>query len=197
VIDDLITTGESKIETAEAFEAAGLVVKDFVVFIDRSLKAKEVLGSRGYRLHSLVNLEEILTTLLSHGKITAQQAEQARTFTRNLEAGNTDTRVKNPFADKLTELMYRKQTNLILSLDATNKADFFRILEATASEIAMVKVHVDILEDFDPTFPSASPPWQRRKISTSCQIESSPISGTLPACSTVAGSTGSPIGPTR
>jgi hypothetical protein len=30
---------------------------------------------------------------------------------------------------------------------------FFRILEATASEIAMVKVHVDILEDFDPTFP--------------------------------------------
>lgn len=153
VIDDLITTGESKIETAEAFEAAGLVVKDFVVFIDRSLKAKEVLGARGYRLHSLVNLEEILTTLLSHGKLTAHQAEQARTFTRNLEAGNTDTRVKNPFADKLIELMYRKQTNLILSLDATNKADFFRILEATASEIAMVKVHVDILEDFDPTFP--------------------------------------------
>ncbi|MFQ3621015.1 MAG: orotidine-5'-phosphate decarboxylase [Spirochaetales bacterium] len=153
VIDDLITTGESKIETAEAFESAGLVVKDFVVFIDRSLRAKEVLAARGYRLHSLVNLEEILSTLVTHGRITPQQAEHARTFTRNLEASSTGQRVNNPFAEKLTELMHRKRTNLILSLDATNKKDFFRILEATASEIAMVKVHVDILEDFDPTFP--------------------------------------------
>jgi orotidine 5'-phosphate decarboxylase subfamily 1/orotate phosphoribosyltransferase len=153
VIDDVITTGESKIETAESFEAAGLKVQDFVVFIDRSLRAREVLAGRGYRLHSLLNLEDILSTLQKEGKVSPHQAEQARIFTRNLESACSNLPVQNPFADKLTELMYRKRTNLILSLDATTKSDFFRILEATASEIAMVKVHVDILEDFDPTFP--------------------------------------------
>ncbi|MBL7108605.1 MAG: orotate phosphoribosyltransferase, partial [Candidatus Cloacimonetes bacterium] len=35
VIDDLITTGASKIETAEKYEKEGVVVKDFMVVIDR------------------------------------------------------------------------------------------------------------------------------------------------------------------
>ncbi len=153
VIDDLITTGESKIEIAEAFEAAGLTVSDFVVFIDRSLCAADDLAARGYKLHSLVNLEDILKILEGEGRIAAVQAEQARMFTRNLAASCADTGVDNAFASKLAALMERKKTNLILSLDATNRRDFFRLLEAAASEIAMVKVHVDILEDFDPSFP--------------------------------------------
>lgn len=153
VIDDLITTGESKIEIAESFEAAGLVIKDFVVFIDRSLRASEDLAERGYKLHSLVNLTEILRTLESEDLITPTQVGQALSFTQSLEAGRVERGVENSFATKLSALMERKKTNLILSLDATNRRDFFRLLEAAASEIAMVKVHVDILEDFDPSFP--------------------------------------------
>jgi orotidine 5'-phosphate decarboxylase subfamily 1/orotate phosphoribosyltransferase len=152
VIDDLITTGERNIEIAEAFEAAGLVVKDFAVFIDRSLHAEQDLAERGYRLHSIVDLDGILTTLNNAGRIGRAEVEQVKAFTRSLEVGCSDKAVENPFARKLSALMERKRTNLILSLDATNRHDFFNILEAAASEIAMVKVHVDILEDFDPSF---------------------------------------------
>ena len=152
VVDDLITTGESKIEIAESFEAAGLKIKDFVVFIDRSLRGTEDLASRGYKLHSLVNLDTILTTLEKEGKIKQDQVDQARSFTRNLDAGSQDRGVENPFSKKLSALMERKKTNLILSLDATKQADFFRLLEAAADEIAMVKVHIDIIEDFDQSF---------------------------------------------
>jgi uridine monophosphate synthetase len=154
VIDDLVTTGESKIETAECFEAAGLVVKDFVVFIDRSLHAAEDMERRGYKLHSLVTLEEILETLQAENRVTASDAADALNFTKSLDEENSLERcIDNPFARKLSALMERKKTNLILSLDATTRRDFFRLLEAAASEIAMVKVHVDILEDFDPSFP--------------------------------------------
>jgi uridine monophosphate synthetase len=154
VIDDLVTTGESKIETAECFEAAGLIVKDFVVFIDRSLHAGQDMAQKGYKLHSLVTLEEILKTLESEKRIRSSDVSDALNFTKSLDAENSLERcIENPFAMKLSSLMERKKTNLTLSLDATNSKDFFRLLEATASEIAMVKVHVDILEDFDPSFP--------------------------------------------
>ncbi|MCL1818777.1 MAG: orotate phosphoribosyltransferase, partial [Spirochaetaceae bacterium] len=154
VIDDLVTTGESKIETAECFEAAGLVVKDFVVFIDRSLHAAEDMAGMGYTLHSLVTLKEILATLEAEKRIKSADVTDALNFTRSLDAENNMERcIENPFAMKLSALMERKKTNLILSLDATNCKDFFRLLEAAASEISMVKVHADILEDFDPSFP--------------------------------------------
>ncbi len=152
VIDDLITTGESKIEIAESFEAAGLRIKDFVVFIDRSRRGAEDLAAKGYKLHSLVDLDTILTTLEAKKKITGEQVEQARIFTRSLDVGCCDRGVENPFAKKLSALMERKRTNLILSLDAVNQKDFFRLLEAAADDIAMVKVHVDIIEDFDSSF---------------------------------------------
>jgi uridine monophosphate synthetase len=154
VIDDLVTTGESKIETAEHFEAAGLVVKDFVVFIDRSLHAAQDMEKMGYTLHSLVTLEDILDTLVNEKRITPNDRRDAVDFTKSLDSENSlESCIDNPFAMKLSALMERKKTNLILSLDATNTKDFFRLLEAAASEIAMVKVHVDILEDFDPSFP--------------------------------------------
>jgi uridine monophosphate synthetase len=154
VIDDLVTTGESKIETAECFEEAGLVVKDFVVFIDRSLHAGVDMAKMGYTLHSLVTLDEILATLQAEGRISAADTADALAFTKSLDAENSRERyIENPFAVKLSALMHKKKTNLILSLDATNSKDFFRLLEAAATEIAMVKVHVDILEDFAPSFP--------------------------------------------
>ncbi|MCK4313003.1 MAG: orotate phosphoribosyltransferase, partial [Candidatus Cloacimonetes bacterium] len=61
VIDDLITTGASKIETAEGLEKEGVVVKDFIVVIDRSANGKEELGKYGYNLHSLITLDEIVS----------------------------------------------------------------------------------------------------------------------------------------
>ena len=69
VIDDLITQGHSKFETFQVLEEVGLQVKDVVVLIDREQGGKQLLEERGYRLHALLSIYEILQRLLDQGKI--------------------------------------------------------------------------------------------------------------------------------
>jgi uridine monophosphate synthetase len=80
VIDDLISSGESKFEAIEKLESAGLVVKDVIVLIDRSKNAKDMLGARGYALHSVVSLPELAALWQASGAISAAQAEEIRAF---------------------------------------------------------------------------------------------------------------------
>jgi uridine monophosphate synthetase len=61
VIDDLATTGGSKLEAIDRLLAAGLRVRDIVVLVDREQGAAEGLRLAGYRLHSVVTLSELLT----------------------------------------------------------------------------------------------------------------------------------------
>lgn len=63
VIDDLITTGTSKFESLGPFQAEGLEVKDFIVLIDREQGGSEVLRQKGYGLHAVMGMREVLSTL--------------------------------------------------------------------------------------------------------------------------------------
>jgi len=65
VIDDLITNGESKMETFALFQEAGLVVHDAVVLIDREQGGRQRLRQNGYELHSLISVFEIIDRLRS------------------------------------------------------------------------------------------------------------------------------------
>jgi len=154
VIDDLITTGESKIETAERLEAEGVKVKDFVVVIDRSNNGSEILGRSGYQLHSLIDLDEILAILKKGNYIDEEMISKVKDFTSGLAEDKIEVKKENlnSLTIKLQETMKRKKSNLILSLDVTNQKDFFEILDKTASEIVMLKTHADILEDYDQGF---------------------------------------------
>ncbi len=73
LIDDLITRGGSKLEAIEALEAAGLVVRDVLVLIDREQGGAGDLAERGYRLHSTLTLRELLKALVVSGRITETQ----------------------------------------------------------------------------------------------------------------------------
>jgi len=63
VVDDLITQGHSKFETFALLEAAGLIAQDVVVLIDREQGGKALLATRGYRLHAVLTICQILTHL--------------------------------------------------------------------------------------------------------------------------------------
>jgi len=80
VIDDLATTGVSKIEAIQKLEEAGLKVRDIVVLIDRGQGAGPMLAEAGYRLHSVVNLLDLLPEWLRSGAITTEQFEEVATF---------------------------------------------------------------------------------------------------------------------
>jgi uridine monophosphate synthetase len=59
VLDDLITTGGSKLKAIAPLEEAGLRVRDVVVLIDREQGGAEELAAQGYRLHSVLKLSEL------------------------------------------------------------------------------------------------------------------------------------------
>lgn len=154
VIDDLITTGESKIEIAEALEKEGVVVKDFVVVIDRSSGGRDDLKKNGYDLHSLMTIEEIGSVLLKHNLITEEKKREVDEFTHAVSEKTGPKKgiySANPLTNQLVDLIWKKKSNLILSLDVEDQADFFQILEETAEEIVVLKTHLDIMADFDDT----------------------------------------------
>ena len=80
VIDDLATTGGSKIEAIQKLEEAGLKVRDIVVLIDRGQGAGPMLAKSGYQLHSVVNLLDLLPEWLRLGAISQAQFEEVKTF---------------------------------------------------------------------------------------------------------------------
>jgi orotate phosphoribosyltransferase len=69
VVDDLITSGDSIIQTIAALKAGGLRVTDAVVLIDREQGGVENLRSEGYRLHSIMSLPYMLNVLLEQEQI--------------------------------------------------------------------------------------------------------------------------------
>ncbi len=59
VVEDLVTTGASAIETAGQLRDAGMIVNDVVTVADMEQGARENLASDGLKLHALVTLNEI------------------------------------------------------------------------------------------------------------------------------------------
>ena len=80
VIDDLVTTGDSKIETIQKLEGAGLKARDIVVLIDRGQGAAAILAASGYALHSVVTLPALLDEWLRTGAISAAQRADVLAF---------------------------------------------------------------------------------------------------------------------
>lgn len=69
VIDDIITTGASKLKVINPLKDAGLKVKDIVLLIDRENGGKEIIEKRGYKVHTVYKMTEILKILLAKKKI--------------------------------------------------------------------------------------------------------------------------------
>ncbi len=80
VIDDVITTGASKMEAIEPLVAAGLQVTDIVVLIDREQGGAEELATRGYRVHSVLKLKECVRVLKEAKQISDVQYQEVLEF---------------------------------------------------------------------------------------------------------------------
>jgi uridine monophosphate synthetase len=80
VIDDLITTGGSKLEGISKLLENGLQVGDIAVLIDRSWDAASYLNERGYQLHAYLTLSDLLDHYLAAGQISEEHAQEVRQF---------------------------------------------------------------------------------------------------------------------
>ena len=156
VVDDLVTSGGSKLQTARVLEAEGLSVAAMLVLVDRSSGAADELGRAGYALHCLVSVDQAAQTLRDAGRITPGDCARIAEFVHggSAEPAAPAPVAANPVAERIRAVMLEKQSNLVLSLDATSGETFFRILEATAPHVAVVKTHADVIDDFDQSFPA-------------------------------------------
>jgi len=80
LVDDLITRGDSKLEAIAPLEEAGLKVRDVLVLIDREQGGADDLARRGYCLHAILRLTEILDTLRGSGRITPAQHSEVMAY---------------------------------------------------------------------------------------------------------------------
>jgi orotate phosphoribosyltransferase len=80
VIDDIITTGASKLMMIKPLEKSGLKVKDVVLLIDRENGGKEIIEKAGYRLQTVFLMTEILIFLLKKKKISQKLYQECLDF---------------------------------------------------------------------------------------------------------------------
>ncbi len=69
IIEDVITTGGSIVSSVELFRAAGMVVEDAIVLLDRQQGGVENLQKAGIRVHSVLALADVLALLSETGHI--------------------------------------------------------------------------------------------------------------------------------
>ena len=80
LIDDVITDGASKFEAAEPLRRAGLVVKDFAIFLDREQGGADRLREKGYALHSALRISQVLGYLKDAGHLKPDQVARCLDF---------------------------------------------------------------------------------------------------------------------
>ncbi|MBT3338718.1 MAG: orotate phosphoribosyltransferase [Anaerolineae bacterium] len=80
VIDDLISSGGSKLEGIQKLKAVDLDVEDIVVLIDRQPEGVDFMGEHGYKLHSVFTLPQLLEYWEESGAVDAKMIAKTRAF---------------------------------------------------------------------------------------------------------------------
>lgn len=86
LVDDLITSGGSVLETSKLLESAGLVVKDALVLIDREQGAAERLRHHGYNLLPIVTLRAMLTYYVNTSRISMNDFDRCMEYFEQYQA---------------------------------------------------------------------------------------------------------------
>jgi orotate phosphoribosyltransferase len=91
LIDDLVTTGLSLKEAAEAVRAEGGIVTEAVAFIDREEGGKEVLEKVGVKLHRVLKISDVANNLYEIGVL---DDENLKTITAQIRTEKVSKKKK-------------------------------------------------------------------------------------------------------
>ncbi len=80
LVDDLITTGLSKVEALDVLRGQGLYVEDLVVLVERGRTAREDLAKHGVTLHAALSIHDIVDVAEAEGLVDAATIAAIRDF---------------------------------------------------------------------------------------------------------------------
>ncbi|XP_030845608.1 uridine 5'-monophosphate synthase [Strongylocentrotus purpuratus] len=171
IVEDVVTSGSSVMETSQSLAEVGLKVTDAIVLLDRAQGGAARLRDSGINLYSAFDLPRVLEVLHSHGKISAEVVQSVKLFIQEnmitslpqQPAAKKPRReylgykartelCEHPVAKQLFSIMEDKQTNLAFSVDVTTSSQVLELADQVGPYICVLKTHVDILEDFSATF---------------------------------------------
>jgi uridine monophosphate synthetase len=125
VIEDVITTGDSLLNTLKILEREGKRIRQVLVILDRQQGGMEKIRSLGYEITSLITLDDLLRLEIP---------------------GHQQLTIKNHTLETLLMYIRRKRSNLVVSLDITNPREIVHVLRTIRSHICAVKLHLDIID---------------------------------------------------
>ncbi|XP_076233770.1 rudimentary-like [Calliopsis andreniformis] len=168
IIEDVVTSGSSIIDTVQSLRNEGLKVSEALVVIDREQGGKKNIENHGIKMRSLYTVTKLMMYLLQANKITLKIVKEVTDYLLKYQAPiiivqGSDKRLKTPFhsratktknaiASKLFNLMETKESTLCLAADLTKADSILELADLTGPHIVVLKTHVDIIEDFSDDF---------------------------------------------
>ncbi|CAH2001544.1 unnamed protein product [Acanthoscelides obtectus] len=168
IIEDVVTSGSSILETVEDLTAEGIKCSDVVVFLNREQGGAEYLKHNGVNMHSLLNLTDLMRYLKEEGCIDEKTVNKVSDYLHTTQVDHEALSkslskdrlylsfaerakiAKNPIAAKLFQIMATKQTTLCLAADLTDSTALLNLAEQAGPHICALKTHIDIVDDFHP-----------------------------------------------
>nr|XP_012152645.1 PREDICTED: uridine 5'-monophosphate synthase [Megachile rotundata] len=169
IIEDVVTSGSSILETVHALRKEGLKVTEAFVVIDREQGGKKNIENHGIKVRSLYTVTRLMAYLLETNKITPKIVKEVTDYLLKYQAPIVSvqdipekrlktpfhvraTKAKNEIASKLFNLMEAKQSTICLAVDLTKVDAILEIADLTGPHIVVLKTHVDIIDDFNHDF---------------------------------------------
>ena len=159
LVEDVITSGKSLVETIEEVENEGIKVSDIVVVLDRQQGGKEKLEAKGYTVHSLFNISEVVEILREVNYIDDEEVARIQDFVNGNHVVFEEKKrlsyeqklevAEHSFAKKILEIAIEKKSNLIASADFITTKELLDFADFVGPHIVALKTHIDILNDFD------------------------------------------------
>lgn len=159
LVEDVITSGKSLVETIEEVENEGIKVSDIVVVLDRQQGGKEKLEAKGYTVHSLFNISEVVEILREVNYIDDEEVARIQDFVNGNHVVFEEKKrlsyeqklevAEHSFAKKILEIAIAKKSNLIASADFITTKELLDFADFVGPHIVALKTHIDILNDFD------------------------------------------------
>ena len=160
VLEDIVTSGGSLLETVSGLREAGLAVSHALVLLDRQQGAVENLQKHGITVHSLLNTDLILECIQESRKVSVGEIARVRQLLLSarpalpaVSALNKKSLLqragdlRHPVARKLADIVRDKQSNLVLSADVPTCAEVLQLCEQLGTYICMLKLHTDSITD--------------------------------------------------